>query len=377
LQPELEPGNQKQECRVFLDLQHISKHFPSREGAGDVRAVDDVTVTIERGQFVTLLGPSGCGKTTTLRLIAGFEFPTFGKMVLDGKEINELPPNQRDMAMVFQSYALFPHLNVFENIAYGLKIKKLSTQEIRRKVSDVLALAELQGLENRAPNQLSGGQQQRVALARALVMEPKVLLFDEPLSNLDAKLRVSMRSEIRRIQQTLGITSVYVTHDQDEAMVLSDKIVVMHQGRIQQTGSAVEIYRRPRNRFVADFIGRANFLPVELLGRSGPDWQVRLFDLTFAAPSNDPAVSLGEKPWLLVRPESVHLSAARPEGPPIIPGVVKRTFYLGSQAEYEVEIAGHPLLVVRPDPGEADLFPAGSAVYVQLVQENICLVPAE
>ena len=163
---------------MFLKLRNISKHFPSRDGSGDVRAVDDVTIDIVRGEFVTLLGPSGCGKTTTLRLIAGFEFPTHGEMVLDGKDINELPPNQRDMAMVFQSYAIFPHLNVFENIAYGLKIKKLSSQEIRRKVSGVLDLTELQGLENRAPNQLSGGQQQRVALARALVMEPKVLLFD-------------------------------------------------------------------------------------------------------------------------------------------------------------------------------------------------------
>ena len=251
------------EEHVFLELKNISKYFQSRDGSGEVRAVDAATVGIERGQFVTLLGPSGCGKTTTLRLIAGFEFPTYGDIVLDGKNINELPPNRRDMAMVFQSYAIFPHLNVFENIAYGLKIKRLSSQEIKQKVANVLTLTELQGLENRAPNQLSGGQQQRVALARALVMEPKVLLFDEPLSNLDAKLRVQMRSEIRRIQQELGITSVYVTHDQDEAMVLSDQIVVMNKGRVQQTGKAIEIYRHPQTRFVADFIGRANFLPVD------------------------------------------------------------------------------------------------------------------
>ncbi|RME65887.1 MAG: ABC transporter ATP-binding protein, partial [Caldilineae bacterium] len=237
---------------MFLKLENLSKVFASRSGSGEVVAVDDVNLDIERGQFVTLLGPSGCGKTTTLRLIAGFEFPTTGRIVLDGEDIADLPPNRRDMAMVFQSYAIFPHLNVFENIAYGLRIKKLSNQEIRRQVATVLELTELTGLENRQPNQLSGGQQQRVALARALVMEPKVLLFDEPLSNLDAKLRVQMRSEIRRIQQELGITSVYVTHDQDEAMVLSDRIVVMNQGRIQQVGSAPEIYRRPANRFVAD-----------------------------------------------------------------------------------------------------------------------------
>ncbi len=259
--------------------------FLSRDGSGEVRAVDDVSVDIASGEFVTLLGPSGCGKTTTLRLIAGFEFPTYGDIVLDGKVINELPPNRRDMSMVFQSYAIFPHLNVYENIAYGLKIKKLSNQEIRRKVSDVLTLTELQGLENRAPNQLSGGQQQRVALARALVMEPKVLLFDEPLSNLDAKLRVLMRSEIRRIQQDLGITSVYVTHDQDEAMVLSDKIVVMNLGRIQQVDSAVEIYRRPHNRFVADFIGRANFLPVQITSVDPDGWTFTLYDSVLSAPA--------------------------------------------------------------------------------------------
>ncbi|MCB1299621.1 MAG: ABC transporter ATP-binding protein, partial [Microthrixaceae bacterium] len=197
------------------------------------------------------------------------EFPTYGQIVLDGAEINELPPNQRDMAMVFQSYALFPHLSVFDNIAYGLKIKKLPGKEIRNQVANVMELAELTGLENRQPNQLSGGQQQRVALARCLVMQPKVLLFDEPLSNLDAKLRVQMRSEIRRIQQELGITSVYVTHDQDEAMVLSDLIVIMSGGRIQQSGSAPEIYRRPQNRFVADFIGRANFIPVDVTPVAG------------------------------------------------------------------------------------------------------------
>ena len=238
---------------MFLELNNLTKIFPGRDGSSEVYAVDDANVSIERGTFVTLLGPSGCGKTTTLRLIAGFEFATNGTIVLDGEMINDLPPNKRDMAMVFQSYAIFPHLSVYENIAYGLKIKKMSNTEIRTQVGEVMELSELQGLENRAPNQLSGGQQQRVALARALVMHPKVLLFDEPLSNLDAKLRVQMRSEIRRIQQELGITSVYVTHDQDEAMALSDQIVIMHNGRIQQIGSAVGIYRHPVNRFVADF----------------------------------------------------------------------------------------------------------------------------
>src|SRR5439155_1680650 len=216
---------------------------------GELRQPPWVADTRVTGGFlyestVTLLGPSGCGKTTTLRLIAGFESPTGGYIVLDGRSLDDVSPNRRDMAMVFQSYAIFPHLNVLENIAYGLKIKKLSAAEIRRKITEVLHLTALTGLEHRAPHQLSGGQQQRVALARALVMEPKVLLFDEPLSNLDAKLREQMRAEIRRIQQALGITRGYVTHDQAEAMTLSDRIVVMNKGRIAQIGTAQQIYRR-------------------------------------------------------------------------------------------------------------------------------------
>ena len=364
---------------MFLNLDHISKHFPSRDGSGEVRAVDDVNVAIEPGQFVTLLGPSGCGKTTTLRLIAGFEFPTHGRIVLDGQEINELPPNRRDMAMVFQSYAIFPHLNVYENIAYGLKIKRLSNQDIRRKVADVMALTELTGLENRAPNQLSGGQQQRVALARALVMEPKVLLFDEPLSNLDAKLRVQMRTEIRRIQQELGITSVYVTHDQDEAMVLSDQIVIMHRGRVQQIGAALEIYRRPHNRFVADFIGRANFLPVTVLDRSSRGWRLNLLGKTIETPGeDDDAIKIGGQAILMVRPESIRLSLADPtNAEPVWSGTVTRTSYLGSLVEYDAIVGAQRILAVRHDPAETDLYPVDQQVSVQFLQDNAYLLPAE
>ncbi|MCL7453187.1 MAG: ABC transporter ATP-binding protein, partial [Anaerolineae bacterium] len=227
---------------MYLLLEDVVKVFAGRGGSGEVVAVDHVDIEIQEGELVTLLGPSGCGKTTTLRLIAGFEFPTQGIIRLDGQVINDEPPHKRNMSMVFQSYAVFPHLSVYENIAYGLNVQRLSKTEVRRRVAQVLELVELTGLENRAPNQLSGGQQQRVALARALVMEPKVLLMDEPLSNLDAKLREQMRTEIRRIQKRLGITSVYVTHDQVEAMTLSDRIVVMNLGRIEQVGSPTEIY---------------------------------------------------------------------------------------------------------------------------------------
>ncbi len=359
---------------MYLRLENLSKIFTSRDGGREVRAVDGVNLAIERGDFVTLLGPSGCGKTTTLRLIAGFEFPSQGRIVLDGRDIADEPPNKRDMAMVFQSYAIFPHLSVFENIAYGLKIKKIGGAQLRKQVGQALEMTELTGLENRQPNQLSGGQQQRVALARCLVMQPKVLLFDEPLSNLDAKLRVQMRSEIRRIQQDLGITSVYVTHDQDEAMALSDKIVVMSGGRIQQVGSAVEIYRRPANRFVADFIGRANFLPVSVRGREANGWRVGLAGIELVvdgAPAANFAV--GSQALLLVRPESMRL---RQQGEGRLTGRVERTAYLGSLAEYDVEMAGQRVAAVRYDPGESDLYPVGAQVGVELIEENLYLIPA-
>ncbi|MEM7125816.1 MAG: ABC transporter ATP-binding protein [Chloroflexota bacterium] len=360
---------------MFLHLKNLTKTFPGRSGSADVIAVNDVTVTIERGQFVTLLGPSGCGKTTTLRLIAGFEFPTAGDIVLDSDVINEQPPNVRDMAMVFQSYAIFPHLTVFENIAYGLKIKKLGRSEISQQVGHALEMTELTGLENRAPNELSGGQQQRVALARALVMQPKVLLFDEPLSNLDAKLRVQMRSEIRRIQQELGITSVYVTHDQDEAMVLSDLVVVMDQGHIQQAGSAVEIYRRPQNRFVADFIGQANFLPVSINGHDDAGWHIALFEQSLTINAASENVSSSEANVLLVRPESIRLHGSEPDaGITALQGTVRRTAYLGSLAEYDIDVGGQLVAAAVYDPSEEQLYPVGSEVWLELLSDNLYLL---
>ena len=246
-----------------LQLIDLVKTF----GAGDARvtAVDRVNLDIKPGEFITLLGPSGCGKTTTLRMIAGFENATSGKVMLDGEDMVKLPPNKRPMSMVFQSYALFPHLSVRQNVQYGLKLKKMPKQQMDNDVDVALTAMNLTMMADRAPNQLSGGQQQRVALARAMVMKPKVMLFDEPLSNLDAKLRVKMRTEIRRLQRRLGITSIYVTHDQSEAMSLSDRIVVMNAGRIEQIATPEEIYRRPASVFVADFVGRANFVPAEIL----------------------------------------------------------------------------------------------------------------
>ena len=250
-------------------LEHISKIYQDPKTGKDFYAVHDTSLTIEPGSFVTLLGPSGCGKTTTLRMIAGFESPDEGEIYLGDEPINELTPNNRDTAMVFQSYALLPHYNVFDNVAYGLKLRKLPKDEIHSRVMNILKLVELEGMEGRMTNQLSGGQQQRVALARALVIEPSVLLFDEPLSNLDAKLRVSMRTEIRRIQQEVGITAIYVTHDQSEAMALSDNIIIMNKGVVAQMGTPQEIYYHPNSEFVADFIGEANFLKGKLTETGG------------------------------------------------------------------------------------------------------------
>jgi len=354
----------------YLTLEHLTKTFPARVREGEVTAVDDVSLDIAQGEFVTLLGPSGCGKTTALRLIAGFESPTQGRIMLDGQCLNDVPPNRRAMAMVFQSYAIFPHLNVFENIAYGLKIQKLSASEIRQKIAEVLSLTALTGLEHRAPHQLSGGQQQRVALARALVMEPKVLLFDEPLSNLDAKLREQMRAEIRRIQQTLGITSLYVTHDQAEAMALSDRIVVMHQGRVVQVGTAYDVYRRPVNALVADFIGKANLLPARVVGVSSDRLDLEVLGRSLSIPSAHGAYRVGESATLLVRPEAILLVECCSEGSP---GRVRRTAYLGPLVEYDVDVADMTLCLTQYDPRQ--VYPVGAEVRVQLVREALYVLP--
>jgi iron(III) transport system ATP-binding protein len=355
----------------FLLLENLVKEFAGRGGEGKVRAVDQANISIEQGEFVTLLGPSGCGKTTTLRLIAGFEFPTAGRIVLDGETINDLPPNQRDMAMVFQSYAIFPHLNVFENIAYGLKIRRLSTEVIRQKVRRVLELTELAGLENRPPNALSGGQQQRVALARALVMEPKVLLMDEPLSNLDAKLREVMRTEIRRIQQTLGITSVYVTHDQVEAMTLSDRIVVMNRGQIEQIGPPTEIYRRPRTTFVADFIGRANFVPATVRGLNGNSVVVEALGQTLTVPKPEQTLQAGQTVKMVIRPEAIQVVEQGGQ----YQGVVRWASYLGSVIEYDIEVAGQSLSITNSDPRHIVIHPPGHQVRLHLLADCVYILP--
>jgi iron(III) transport system ATP-binding protein len=322
---------------MYLTLDHLTKKFPARtKQGGEVNAVDDVSLNIEKGQFVTLLGPSGCGKTTTLRLIAGFEFPTSGHITLDGARLEDVPPNKRDMAMVFQSYAIFPHLNVFENIAYGLKIKKLSTSEIKRRIDDVMKLTQLTGLEDRAPNQLSGGQQQRVALARALVVEPKVLLFDEPLSNLDAKLREEMRFEIRDLQKRLGITAIYVTHAQEEALVMSDLIAIINQGKLAQLGSPEEIYERPRSRFVADFIGLSDFISARVESFDAERAQIAAANVMFTVPTM-PGLQRGQSILLHIRPYDIQFADGQ-TSKNVLDGVIQQATYLGNIMDYRVHV---------------------------------------
>ncbi len=280
---------------------------------GEVVAVDHVSLEIKHGEFFTLLGPSGCGKTTFLRTIAGLELADEGSIYFDDQDITDMPAHLRGTGMVFQNYALWPHMNVFDNIAYGLKIRKVPKEEIRRRVKEVLKLVKLEGMENRTPHQLSGGQQQRVALARALVINPRVLLFDEPLSNLDAKLRIEMRAELRRLQRELGITAIYVTHDQEEAMSISDRIAVMNKGRIMQVGTPKEIYKNPRNEFVARFIGQGTFIPGEVVS-SGEELEVRLESgkVVKAVPSHpDVRLEVGDKTLIMIRPESFTLEPGK------------------------------------------------------------------
>ncbi len=357
---------------MYLTLEHLTKVFPPRGSVAEVTAVQDVNLEILQGELVTLLGPSGCGKTTTLRMIAGFEFPTSGRITLDGREINSLPPHQREMSMVFQSYAIFPHLTVFENIAYGLNVQRLAQRIITERVDRVLELVHLEGFGSRAPGQLSGGQQQRVALARALVMEPKVLLMDEPLSNLDAKLREEMRTEIRRIQKTLNITSVYVTHDQIEAMTLSDKIVVMNRGIIEQIGTPMEVYRYPNSRFVADFIGRANFLDGAVESQDGQSLAVKALGGKLTLRNVKNTFGRDEPVTLIVRPEMIRIHKRGDH----FEGVIRRTVYLGDVIEYTVEVNGQPLLGVETDPAATEIFPEGEKVSVQLAEGSIQVLPA-
>lgn len=346
-------------------LENITKIYKDPKTNKDFNAVDNVSLDIKSGSFITLLGPSGCGKTTTLRMIAGFESPDKGEIFLGEKSVNSLPPNKRDTAMVFQSYALLPHYNVFDNVAYGLKLRKLPKEEIYKRVMDILSLVELEGKEERLTNQLSGGQQQRVALARALVMQPGVLLFDEPLSNLDAKLRVSMRTEIRKIQKKLGITAIYVTHDQSEAMSLSDEIVLMNNGKIAQKGTPQEIYYKPNSEFVADFIGEVNFLEGKVTSVNNEEITVQTGDGILNATTSR-ILKTGDECKIVVRPENVLLS----EKGELKCKVVLSTF-MGAYQHYQVEAAGTLLKINDYNPRNHRIYNSGEEAYLSFEDSSL------
>ncbi len=350
-----------------LRLEGVTKRF------GNVVAVDDVTLEIEHGEVMSILGPSGCGKTTTLRLIAGFLKPDKGRILMGGSDVTSLPPEKRNVGMVFQNYALWPHMTVFDNIAFGLKIRKMPKEEIKRKVKEVLELVRLEGFESRYPPQLSGGQQQRIALARALALEPQVLLMDEPLSNLDAKLREEMRFEVRELQKKLSITTVYVTHDQAEALAISDRIAVMNRGKIVQVGSPSEIYDNPANQFVASFIGISNFIEGELEAVEGEYGVVRLENgerVTCRLSPN--LLSEGRtsgKVLIVVRPENIELAKEGSEN--ILETKVTRKIYLGNTVDYRVDLDGIELRLLLPP--ERD-FKVGEKVRISLNPQKSVII---
>ena len=353
---------------VALRLERLSAEFAHAERA-TVAAVRDVSLDVPSGELLTLLGPSGCGKTTTLRMIAGFQKPSAGRLLIDGVDVTRVPANHRDIGFVFQNYALFPHLTVFENVAYGLRVRRRPASTIAGDVDRVLEMVGLAGYGPRQPHELSGGQQQRVALARAIVIRPRLLLFDEPLSNLDAKLRVQMRDEIRSVQQMLGITTVYVTHDQEEAMAISDQIAVMQLGQVAQHGTAEELYRRPASRFVASFLGRTNLIEGTVIGREDPRVIVEAAGQQIDLLSTI-ILDIGSKVCLVVRPEAVQVRGAGMG----LDGTVITATYLGEKIEYLVAWHELTIQVVHSNPAEGAQFRPGMRVSITLPPEGVTLI---
>lgn len=354
-----------------VSIQAVARHFEQH------RALEDVSIEIGQGEFFSLLGPSGCGKTTLLNIIAGFLAPTAGRVLLGGTDVTALPPYRRNIGMVFQNYALFPHLSVAENIAYGLKVRKYSRAEQQKRVTEVLKQVRLEGLAERRPHQLSGGQQQRVAIARALAIEPQVLLLDEPLSNLDARLRKAMQEELRALQQRVGITTILVTHDQEEALTLSDRIGILGNGQLQQVGAPQALYRTPHNRFVAEFIGQANLLAVTPTGNG--NWQANEHfvaaqqPLQLSAAQPDSAASL-----LILRPERIEF--ATDTAPPQLnqtPATVRAASYAGASVRLSCVLPGGGELQVHADEQQFARLPeAGQPCTLRWRPEDVIVLPA-
>ena len=337
-----------------VELVHLIKRF------GDVVAVNDVSLKIEDGEFFSLLGPSGCGKTTTLRVIAGLETVTSGEILLQGEAIGETPAFKRPVNTVFQNYALFPHLNVERNVAFGLEMQKVPKAEIKTRVAEALEMVRMADMARRRPNQLSGGQQQRIALARALVNRPKVLLLDEPLGALDLKLRKAMQLELKQLQEQVGITFIYVTHDQEEALIMSDRIAVMHDGKVLQIGSPEEIYLRPRNRFVADFIGETNFLEGTVNDIIGEAIDVSLDEHTIIRAHSNVSVNIGQKVGVVIRPEKISLASTG-----LVEGQVLEIIYIGTDTRYIIRLKDDTSVTVREqnlDSNQANKYQKGDEV---------------
>jgi len=358
---------------IGVDVEGVSKRYAHRV-KGEVYAARDVVLHVRPGEFLTLLGPSGCGKTTTLRMIAGYEMPDAGRIRFGGQDVTSEPANRRNIGFVFQNYALFPHLSIFENVAYGLRVRGIDEAEIGRRVGEVLALVGLGGYEQQFSSQLSGGEQQRVALARAIVIRPRVLLFDEPLSNLDAKLRVQMRHEIRGLQRTLGITTVYVTHDQEEAMAVSDRIAVMSGGSVVQEGTAETLYHRPASQFVAQFVGRVNLVPGRVASIAGDVAKVAALGSTVHAVVVASGLAPGAAVRLVVRPESIAIAPAASGSGALTATVTSRTF-LGEKIEYLLRCGNETLQVVRYDGGPGDTMAEGATVGVRFAEGAATVLP--
>lgn len=352
-----------------VELVNLSKTFITST-RGVVKAVQNVDLLIEPGEFVTLLGPSGCGKTTLLRMVAGFEMPTDGEIRINNENVSALTPDKRDLGMVFQNYALFPHLNVFNNIAYGLKIQKLGKSVIEQRVLEGLRTVQMDDFAERVPAQMSGGQQQRVALVRALVLHPGVLLFDEPLSNLDAKLRLHMRDEIRRIQKEVGITSIYVTHDQSEAMAMSDKIVILKDGIIQQVGSPRQVYQHPKNEFVANFIGKANILNAKVIEKTADNLKIDVEGAEYTL-NVSTKWNVGDDVRIVVRPEAIEV------GKKGLKGKVIKSIYMGVSQDYWISFQGIELEVTDYNPSAKKIYDEGSTVEFGFKESSIHLLEPE
>jgi spermidine/putrescine transport system ATP-binding protein len=343
-------------------LVELTKRF------GDVVAVDSIDLHIPAGEFFTVLGPSGCGKTTALRLIAGFERPDGGSILLDGADMSRTPPHQRRVNTVFQNYALFSNRTVRDNVSFGLRYQRATKAEARRRVEEAVALVRLEGLEDRRPAQLSGGQQQRVALARALVLEPPVLLLDEPLGALDARLRVDLQVELKRIQEQLGVTFIFVTHDQDEALTMSDRVAVMRDGSVEQCGEPRELYEEPATAFVANFLGISNLVPVKVCSDGGR-LELGAFGLRTERPGT---VGAGEEGLAMIRPENVRLQPHGEEGENRLPGMVEEVVYLGFHQDVRVRLATGALVRADvPNDGEHASYAQGDAVSVHLPARHL------